>query len=82
MRASSKRVSTVPVILSAPLALWLSACGAMGMSAAPTGSNSAAAATPRVQDCGIVSISSPSKFVCNGKVYTSFELAKLQNAGN
>jgi hypothetical protein len=25
-----------------------------------------------------VSIGSPSKFVCNGKVYTSFELARLR----
>lgn len=33
---------------------------------------------PRVQDCGIVGIGSPTKYACNGKVYTSFELAKLR----
>jgi hypothetical protein len=33
---------------------------------------------PRVQDCALVSASSPSKFVCKGTIYTSFELAKLR----
>lgn len=33
----------------------------------------------RVQDCGIVAISSPARFVCaDGKVYTSFELARAR----
>lgn len=35
---------------------------------------------PRVEDCAIVGISSPSKFACGGKVYTSFQLAKLRMA--
>jgi hypothetical protein len=29
-----------------------------------------------VQDCGIVTISSPTRYVCGGKVYTSFELER------
>ena len=33
---------------------------------------------PRVEDCAIVSISSPSRFACNGKVYTTFQLAKMR----
>ena len=33
---------------------------------------------PHVQDCAIVAISSPTKYACNGKVYTSFQLAKLR----
>ncbi len=36
------------------------------------------ARVPRIQDCAIVSISSPSKYACNGKVYTSFQLAKAR----
>ena len=33
----------------------------------------------RVQDCGIVAISSPVRYVCaDGKVYTSFELARAR----
>jgi len=42
---------------------------------APAGSGSS---PPFVQDCGIVSIGSPTKYACNGKVYTSFDLAKLR----
>jgi hypothetical protein len=34
---------------------------------------------PRVQDCGIIAISSPPKYVCGGKVYTATQLAKLRN---
>jgi hypothetical protein len=33
----------------------------------------------RVQDCTIVAISSPSRYACpDGKVYTSFELARAR----
>ena len=31
-----------------------------------------------VQNCGIVSIGSPSNYACDGKVYTAFQLAKLR----
>ena len=34
---------------------------------------------PRVQDCGIIAISSPPKYVCGGKVYTATQLAKSRN---
>ena len=33
---------------------------------------------PRVADCGVLNTGSPSRFVCDGKVYTSFQLAKLR----
>jgi hypothetical protein len=35
---------------------------------------------PMVQDCGIVSVGSPTKYACNGKIYTSFDLLKLRLA--
>ena len=35
---------------------------------------------PVVQNCGIVSIGSPTKYACDGKVYTSFDLLKLRQA--
>jgi hypothetical protein len=35
---------------------------------------------PLVQNCGIVSIGSPTKYVCGGKVYTGFQLNKLRQA--
>ncbi len=44
---------------------------------------------PSVNDCGVVSVGSPTKYVCNGKVYTTFQLSKMkkdyqakQQAGN
>lgn len=33
---------------------------------------------PFVQDCAIVTISSPTRYECKGKTYTSFELKKLR----
>jgi hypothetical protein len=33
---------------------------------------------PLVQNCGIVGIGSPTKYACDGKVYTSFDLLKLR----
>jgi hypothetical protein len=44
------------------------------------GSTSQASARPipRVQDCAVLNTGTPSRFACNGKVYTSFELAKLR----
>ena len=33
---------------------------------------------PYVENCAVVSIGSPSKFACNGKVYTAPELARIR----
>jgi hypothetical protein len=33
---------------------------------------------PRVQDCININSGTPSKYVCNGKTYTSHELRKLR----
>ncbi len=38
----------------------------------------ATASVPYVENCVEVSVGSPSKFVCNGKSYTSFQLAKIR----
>lgn len=35
---------------------------------------------PMVQNCGIVTIGSPTKYACKGKTYTSFDLLKLRLA--
>jgi hypothetical protein len=40
----------------------------------------AATPVPRVQDCGVLDAGTPSRFVCDGKVYTSFQLARLREA--
>ncbi|MGO9453396.1 MAG: hypothetical protein ACLQDV_20465 [Candidatus Binataceae bacterium] len=33
---------------------------------------------PDVHDCAVVSMGSPTKYVCNGKIYTTFELTKMR----
>ena len=33
---------------------------------------------PRVENCGIIAISTPSQFECNGKKYTTVELADIR----
>jgi hypothetical protein len=43
-----------------------------------TGAQTAESARPRVENCGLVGVSSPTKYACNGKVYTTFELAKMR----
>jgi hypothetical protein len=62
--------------------LTLAGCSAMppflGGQAAHQAFAGAGNPSPFVQDCGIVSIGSPTKYACNGKVYTSFDLAKLR----
>ncbi len=43
-----------------------------------TTSQASAQPVPRVQDCGVLQTGTPSRFVCNGKVYTSFQLATFR----
>jgi hypothetical protein len=46
----------------------------------PVTAQAQAAATPipDVHDCAMLSVGSPSKFQCDGKTYTSFQLAKMR----
>lgn len=34
---------------------------------------------PRVENCATVGVGSPTKYACNGKVYTSLQLADIRN---
>jgi hypothetical protein len=68
-------------LFSCVAALAVAGCSAMGFgtkSAPPQQVSMASTPPPIVQNCGIVSIGSPTKYVCNGKVYTSFDLANLR----
>jgi hypothetical protein len=53
---------------------------ASGCAAVERSPRAATTEIPRVQDCVLISASSPSKFVCKGTIYTSFELTKLREA--
>jgi hypothetical protein len=67
----------------AALALTLGGCSSIQPSLLPGASPPQQTADssqppPRVQDCGILNNASPREFACRGKVYTSFQLAKLR----
>ncbi len=65
-------------LAGALLGLGISGCSAMPFGGASAPQASATAPPPMVQNCGIVSIGSPSNYACDGKVYTAFQLAKLR----
>jgi len=46
--------------------------------ATPATGTTAQAEQPHIWDCGLVSIGTPSKYACNGKVYTAMQLAKIR----
>jgi len=71
--------SAVVVTALAALAGCAGIASGSTVSQAPGGTSQAAVVpVPRVQSCGVLQTGTPSRFVCNGKVYTSFQLAKLR----
>jgi len=54
------------------------ACLLAGCAAYGPNPPASAASGPLVQNCGVIQTGTPSRFVCNGKVYTSYQLAKLR----
>jgi hypothetical protein len=66
--------------ISIGLAPLVAGCAASTQSADPSTSKAVASAepVPKVQDCGIVTISTPCKYICNGKTYTTYQLTKLR----
>ena len=69
-------------ILGLAMAVGLAGCSSITQSFAaanePAGVQTAGKPIPRVQDCGVIQAGTPSRFVCNGKIYTSYELATLR----
>jgi hypothetical protein len=69
------------MLASAVMIASTAGCASIQNTVTPAWTPSQTAGTtqiPRVEDCAIVAISSPSRYACNGKVYTSFQLAKLR----
>ena len=77
-----KRLINVAALFMASTAIAaITGCAAVQSTITPAWTPSQTAGTtavPRVEDCAIVGISSPTKYACNGKVYTSFQLAKMR----
>jgi hypothetical protein len=49
-----------------------------GCSTTPPWSTRAAGQPAPVQDCTVFNISTPTRYACNGKVFTSYQLAKVR----
>jgi len=65
------------IALGAAMAALGAGCAVVAPAPAPAAGTTAQAA-PHIWDCGLVKSSSPSQYVCNGKVYTTFQLAKIR----
>jgi len=71
------------MLVSAAIIASTAGCASIQSAVTPAwkpGQTAGTAKIPRVEDCAIVAISSPSRYACNGKVYTSYQLAKLRMA--
>ena len=83
MRRTKRVCSWRLMLVSAVMIASTAGCATIQSTVTPAWTPSQTAGTtkvPRVEDCAIVAISSPTKYACNGKVYTSFQLAKLRMA--
>jgi hypothetical protein len=77
MRISSR---FAPGALALAMVVMAGCASTSRSSDAKTAAAPKAAATPvpYVENCVETNVGSPSKFVCNGKSYTSFQLAKIR----
>ena len=58
------------------MAISISACAITGN---PPFLSNLAAPSPRVEDCALIQQATPSRYVCNGKVYTAVQLADIRS---
>jgi len=54
------------------------AAGSSSPNSAPSNPKVLVQLAPKVADCAVVQVGTPSRFVCNGKIYSSYQLAKLR----
>jgi len=68
------------VLLLGVMAVAFAGCAMSAGSTLQTAGGPQAAATPipRVQNCAVLNTGTPSRFACNGKTYTSYQLAKIR----
>ena len=81
MRRAKPLCSWRLMIVSAVMIASATGCATIHSTVTPAWTPSQTAGTarvPRVEDCAIVAISTPSRYACNGKVYTSYQLAKMR----
>ncbi len=75
MRNSKVRAAVKTAAFIA-MAISISACAITGN---PPFMSNMSAPTPRVEDCALIQQATPSRYVCNGKVYTAVQLTDVRN---
>jgi len=88
MRSKTASQLVSAVIAAGTLTVMLAGCSSMPWSKSSGGNfppPGAAMANgkptgppPKVEECAMTNSGSPTKYVCNGKTYTSFDLAKMR----
>lgn len=81
MQTNSRKQFMSLTFVAASFLLGESGCSVMQAikPSEPTAvATTSAAPPPFVQNCVVVTISSPTRYECDGKTYTSFELEKLR----
>jgi hypothetical protein len=63
-----------------PFLMFLCGTALSGLAgcAAYSPTSSGQGSIPLVQNCGVIQTGTPSRFACDGKIYTSYQLAKLR----
>jgi hypothetical protein len=79
MTNQSNRKLAIRIAMGAALALAIGGCASMqDPPSSRAGNAQVANPVPLVQNCTLVGVGSPTKYACNGKVYTSFKLAQMR----
>jgi len=81
MRRTTLTLSRLFTLITLAAAVASSGCTSVMTTVTPgwtPGQTAGTSKSPRVENCAIVSISSPTKYACDEKIYTSFQLAQLR----
>ena len=83
MRRMKRSCSWRLTLASAVMIASVAGCDTIQSTMTPAGTLSQTVGTaqvPRLEDCTVFNISTPTRYACNGKVYTSYQLAKARMA--
>jgi hypothetical protein len=69
----------IPIALACMCLAWAGCVpNSSSPNAAPSNPKVVVQLAPKVGNCAVLQVGTPSRFACDGKVYTSYQLAKLR----
>ena len=88
MKSFANRGLLAGIVAAAAIVTMLAGCGpassgGSGSSPPPVSAimnSKMTCPSPKVADCGLMSVGSPQKFICDGKPFTSFDLSTMRIA--